>query len=309
LSNQDTFQFDISEDGFDELFKRLGINEEPKAPAAKPAAEETPAKQEPVQPPKEQPSQDMDGFLNLFSDAKPAVSESKVPEAAQRPAAAPIQPENQPAEEKMPEKPRQSARKADDKKKEESQSLPWPKAFALYLHDVAYLIAAVVVIFLLLFRVVVVSGTSMNDTLYDGDFLLLVSNVFYKQPKAGDVIVASKDTFDNGAPIVKRVIATEGQLVDIDFNKGIVYVDGTALEEPYTKTLTTMYEGVNFPLRVAEGCIFVLGDNRGDSKDSRSPDIGQIDTRQVVGKVIFLFLPGTNRGNEKFDLGRIGVIS
>lgn len=191
-------------------------------------------------------------------------------------------------------------------KKEKSA---WQKSFLMYVHDLIFLLAGIVVIFMLLFRVVVVSGTSMNSTLLDGDYLLLLGNIFYRNPQAGDIIVISKASFDNGSPIVKRVIATEGQTVDIDFKAGIVYVDGVALVEPYTLTPTTVREGMEFPLVVSEGCLFVLGDNRDGSKDSRNPEIGLIDKREVLGKVIFLFMPGTNMGKEQRDLGRIGVVS
>ncbi len=189
----------------------------------------------------------------------------------------------------------------------------WKKNLLSYVHDVLYLLAALVVVSLVL-RVVVVDGTSMNDTLKDGDYLLVLSNVFYRNPKQGDVIVASKDTYDNGAPIVKRVIATEGQTVDIDFMQGIVYVNGKALDEPYTLTPTNLDEGVEFPLTVPENCLFVLGDNRNGSKDSRDPSIGLIDKREVIGKVFFIFLPGTNgtdyAGNPKEprNLKRIGFV-
>lgn len=177
-----------------------------------------------------------------------------------------------------------------------------------YLHDLVYLLAGLVLLFLLLFRVVVVSGTSMNNTLYDGDWLLVLSNTFYQNPEHGDVIVASKQSFDNGAPIVKRVIATAGQKVDIDFISGTVYVDDVALDEPYTLTPTNEQEGVAFPLIVEEGCLFVMGDNRNGSKDSRHPEIGQIDEREVLGKVFFLFFPGTNDNEVLRDYSRIGVI-
>lgn len=180
--------------------------------------------------------------------------------------------------------------------------------FLTYLHDLAYLLAGLVLLFLLLFRVVVVSGTSMNNTLYDGDWLLVLSNTFYQNPEYGDVIVASKQSFDDGAPIVKRVIATEGQKVDIDFASGIVYVDDVALNEPYTLTPTNEQEGVSFPLVVEEGCLFVMGDNRNGSKDSRHPEIGLIDKREVLGKVFFLFFPGTNYDRVSRDYARIGVV-
>ena len=194
----------------------------------------------------------------------------------------------------------------DENKKDKETG--WQKTVLMYLHDLVYLLAGIILVFLLLFRVVVVSGTSMNDTLLDGDYLLLLSSTFYRNPQYGDIIVASKDSYDSGAPIVKRVIATEGQVVDIDFDKGIVYVDGKALDEPYTRTPTNTSEGVEFPLTVKEGCLFVMGDNRNGSKDSRHPEIGLVDKREILGKVFFLFVPGTNYGEFPQDFGRIGVI-
>ena len=179
----------------------------------------------------------------------------------------------------------------------------------LHIQDLIYVLTAMILIFSLLFRVVVVSGPSMYRTLVDGDYLLLLSNTLYHNPKQGDVVVVSKDSYDDGTPLVKRVIATENQKVDIDFEHGIVYVDGQALDEPYIYSPTTLKEGVQFPLVVEEGCIFVLGDNRMDSKDSRSPEIGLIDTREVLGKAIFLFMPGSNKGTEKPEFGRMGVIA
>ena len=186
------------------------------------------------------------------------------------------------------------------------------KTYLPYLHDLVCLIAGVILVFSLLFRIVVVSGPSMNDTLIDGDMLLLLSSTLYGSPQKGDIIVASKDSFDNGAPIIKRVIATQGQTVDIDFEQGIVYVDGVALDEPYTNTPTNQQEGIVFPLTVDEGCIFVMGDNRNISKDSRSTDIGQIDCREVLGKAIFLFFPGDPdgaKGPDERQMNRIGAVS
>lgn len=185
----------------------------------------------------------------------------------------------------------------------------WNTTILTYLHDLIYLLAGLILVFLLLFRVVVVSGTSMNNTLLNGDYLLVLGNTFYQEPKHGDVIVASKKSFDDGAPIVKRVIATEGQKVDIDFVKGIVYVDDVALEESYTLTPTNTQEGISFPLVVDEGCLFVMGDNRNGSKDSRHPEIGLIDKREVLGRVFFLFFPGTNYDEVDRDYSRIGVVN
>ena len=196
-----------------------------------------------------------------------------------------------------------------DEKQSDDKKLSWDKSVIVYLHDMVYLLVIMIIVLLLIFRVVIVSGTSMNMTLLDGDYLLLVSNTFYQHPKQGDIIVVSKESFDDGTPIVKRVIATEGQTVDIDFTLGIVYVDGVALEEEYINNLTTTNGGTVFPLVVEEGCVFAMGDNRGVSRDSRYPEIGQIDEREVMGKAIVLIIPGTNKGQVQRDFGRIGAIS
>ena len=195
-----------------------------------------------------------------------------------------------------------------EKRNTKEQKLNWKQLVVVYLHDWLFLLIAIFLLFLLLFRVIVVSGDSMYATLWDGDYLLLLSNTFYHEPEHGDVVVISKESFDDGKPIIKRVIATEGQTVDIDFDQGIVYVDGKALQEDYTHNLTTREEGMHFPLVVEENCIFVLGDNRGVSLDSRSPEIGQIDKREVLGKAIFLMLPGTNHNEQLRDFDRVGVI-
>ena len=177
-----------------------------------------------------------------------------------------------------------------------------------YLHDIVFGLVGVLLVFMFLFRVVVVSGPSMNQTLNNGDTLILLNNVFYGQPKYGDVIVASKDSFKDGEPIIKRVIATEGQKVDIDFKEGIVFVDDVALEEPYTNTPTNLKEGMTFPLIVDEGCVFVMGDNRNESKDSRDPDIGLVDCREIMGRALFLVFPGVNEDTGKRNFNRIGAV-
>ena len=195
-----------------------------------------------------------------------------------------------------------------EKRNTKERKLNWKQLVVLYLHDWLFLLIAIFLLFLLLFRVIVVSGDSMYETLWDGDYLLLLSNTFYHEPKYGDVVVISKESFDDGKPIIKRVIATEGQTVDIDFDQGIVYVDGQALQEDYTHNLTTREEGTQFPLVVADDCIFVLGDNRGVSLDSRSQEIGQIDRREVLGKAIFFLFSGTNHNEQPRDFDRVGVI-
>lgn len=202
---------------------------------------------------------------------------------------------------------------AEEEKKEqaapEETRESWQKSFILYLHDLIYMLAAIMITLMLLFRIVVVSGSSMYSTLWNGDWLVVLSSVFYNEPEYGDIIVACKDSFNDGEAIIKRVIATEGQTVDIDFSAGIVYVDGVALEEDYTYTPTNYQEGMTFPLTVEEGCVFVMGDNRNDSKDSRHPDIGLVDCREILGKALFLMFPGRGENDAERNFDRIGALN
>ena len=176
-----------------------------------------------------------------------------------------------------------------------------------YFRDFVILLAVILVVFLLLGRIVVVSGPSMMTTLIDGDYLLVVGKPFYNTPQAGDIIVVSKDNYKSGEPIIKRVIATEGQTVEIRDNA--VYVDGVQLNEPYISSQTNAPYGNQFSCVVQKGCVFVMGDNRAVSKDSRSTEIGQIDCREIVGKAVFLFLPGVDDLTRERDFSRIGGIS
>ncbi|MBR7178484.1 MAG: signal peptidase I [Oscillospiraceae bacterium] len=180
-----------------------------------------------------------------------------------------------------------------------------------YLHDIVYILALILLLFTFCVRIVIVSGSSMFPTLVDGDYLLLINNPLCGELEQGDIVVAAMDRFRGGEAIVKRVIATEGQTVDIDFRAGIVYVDGVALEEDYINTATHLSEGMEFPLVVDEGCVFLMGDNRGDSRDSRAPEIGLVDEREILGRAVFLVLPGTGRGEYTVerDFGRIGGLS
>ena len=169
-------------------------------------------------------------------------------------------------------------------------------------------VLAVVLLFTFVIRLIGVDGHSMVPTLQDGDRLLVLSSLLYDDYVYGDIVVLRKAEFLE-EPIVKRVIATEGQTVDIDFESGSVYVDGALLDEPYINELTFLQEGTEFPLTVPEGCIFVMGDNRNHSSDSRDARLGTVDTRYVIGKAVFLAFPGTDEDSEKRDFGRIGVIA
>ncbi len=147
-----------------------------------------------------------------------------------------------------------------------------------------------VILFSFIIRLIDVSGPSMNPTLYEGN-KMLVSDVFYK-PKAGDIVIF-KNVDDNNEEkaLVKRVIATEGQEVNIDFEHGIVYVDGEPLEEEYAAE--PIHNKLDFigPKTVPEGCVFVLGDNRNSSRDSRAKSIGMVDERLILGKVYAVVYP------------------
>ena len=169
-------------------------------------------------------------------------------------------------------------------------------------------VLVVVAIFTFVIRMMGVDGHSMLNTLQHGDRLLVVNSMLYHDYKYGDIVILRKNGVFDDDPIVKRVIAVEGQTVDIDFAEGIVYVDGEALEEDYIREPTYTAEGTEFPLTVPEGSIFVMGDNRNGSTDSRDYRLGTVDTRYVIGKAAFLIFPGPDYETEKRDFKRIGVI-
>ncbi len=164
-----------------------------------------------------------------------------------------------------------------------------------WIQCIVMAIVICVLFFSFVVRLVDVVGGSMYPTLENGD-KILVSNLFYK-PKQGDIIVFRKDEYRE-EPLVKRIIAVEGQTVDIDFELGIVYVDGEALDEPYIAEPTNDPEDFYGPVVVPEGCIFVMGDNRNASTDSRTTAIGFVDERCIMGKVYFTVFPLKNFGSD-----------
>lgn len=168
-------------------------------------------------------------------------------------------------------------------------------------------VLTVVILFTFVIRLIGVDGRSMVPTLQHGDRLLVLNSMLYDDYKYGDIVVLRKETFMQD-PIVKRVIATEGQKVDIDFANGCVYVDDELLMEDYINELTFLEEGTEFPLTVPENSVFVMGDNRNHSSDSRDSRLGTVDTRYVIGKAVFLAFPGPDQNSGERSFGRIGVI-
>lgn len=160
------------------------------------------------------------------------------------------------------------------------------------VYDAVATLETAVIILILLFSLVLrpaaVIGNSMLPNFSGGDRVACVHS--FSGYERGDVIIISHATRKDES-IIKRVIAVGGDTVDIDFYKGTVSVNGQVLDEPYVNTLTNLNYDMTFPVTVPEGKLFVLGDNRNDSLDSRSTDIGFINENKVLGKVVFRFYP------------------
>lgn len=192
------------------------------------------------------------------------------------------------------------------KESREEKRLPGQDAYE-WVQALVCSVLTVVMIFTFAVRLIGVDGHSMVPTLQHADRLVVLSPILYHDYKAGDIVVLRKESFSM-EPIVKRVIAVEGQTVDIDFSAGSVTVDGVELDEPYINELTFTDEGTEFPLTLGEGEIFVMGDNRNHSTDSRDARVGPVDTRYVVGRAVALALPGPDSVTGERDFSRIGAL-
>lgn len=211
-----------------------------------------------------------------------------------------------------------------DRKKRRSEFEPKGFSGTVYvlLHDIVLVLAAITFVFVFFARLVGVSGSSMYRTLIGGseytqnmgDYLILESNVVKHTYKYGDVVVACVPTFEQGKPIVKRVIATGGQ--EISFHKDEtgalrVFIDGVRLEEDYV-TDAMMEHGMavdGASLVVPEGSYFLMGDNRNNSSDSRISAIGVVDERYIVGRARWILIPGQDlMQDNRRDWSRFGVI-
>ncbi len=184
-------------------------------------------------------------------------------------------------------------------KGEEAQSKPFSDALD-WVNSIVYAVVAMLLLNLFFFRTLTVSGDSMKNTLLDGDKVVLAN--FCYSPSHGDIVVVQADRLKNsltdmyGEPIIKRVIAVEGETICIDFETGEVFVNGELLREDYIKDLTHLRSygwvesGVTYT--VPENCLFVMGDNRNVSNDSRNlVDVGFVDESLVMGKAVLRFAP------------------
>lgn len=165
-----------------------------------------------------------------------------------------------------------------------------------WFEAICFSIVAIILVFTLFFRSAQVEGSSMLPNYHEGDRLVLINTALSKV-ETGDVVVVTQPTVV-GHPLIKRVIATEGQTIDINYYTGDVIVDGVVLSEDYImEPINTIpIDPVEFPITVGKGKIFVMGDNRNASSDSRNAGIGEIDTRYILGKAIYRILPFNSFG-------------
>ena len=160
-----------------------------------------------------------------------------------------------------------------------------------WLMDAKKFILLLIVMFLAL-RLVIgfsfVTGDSMEPTLHEGQRLVL-RQIGY-EPQYGDIVVVDR-TQDGEEPLVKRVIGKAGDVIYIDFNTHEVWRNDELLDEPYINEPTALSGDLTFPTRVPEGCVFVMGDNRNHSLDSRDSSVGMVDERRVMGEAVFRIYP------------------
>lgn len=198
----------------------------------------------------------------------------------------PEEPAGEPASEETEE--------AGEKKKQKTSPL---QDLFYWTQSLVAVLVGLVLAFTLFGRAIRVVGSSMVPTLIDGDLLLLQSLGY--TPRQGDVVVLRKDSFMN-YPIVKRVIATGGQHVTVDYTEGTVTVDGVVLDEPYINEVmvdTGAFGVTVLDVTVPEGSVYVLGDNRNHSSDSRHELLGTVDERYILGRALWVVFPFQHFGS------------
>ena len=185
----------------------------------------------------------------------------------------------------------------DDNKKKKKKTKNSPSEFMNGIYDWVsaglFALSVIVILMTFCFRLVNVDGSSMLQTLQNGN-KVIVTGLDYN-PEVGDIIVISHGAELDKA-LVKRIIAVEGQTVDINSETGEVSVDNIVLDEPYINGKTVAEGDMEFPLQVTEGNVFVLGDNRPISKDSRYKEVGLIDKDSIIGKVQLRIYPFSEFG-------------
>lgn len=194
---------------------------------------------------------------------------------------------NIPPEEQKDQKAAPETKKPEEKK-------PWSLAADLYawLQALTCALLVLIVVFTFCGRIIGVDGYSMEPTLDNKDMLLLQCVAY--EPEPGDIVVLHKDFGDITTPIVKRVIAVGGQTVEIDYSTNTVYVDGEMLDEPYLGEPIMQPDSVYMQdtyWEVPEGSVFVMGDNRNHSSDSRDERLGVVDNRYILGRALCVVLP------------------
>ncbi len=158
-------------------------------------------------------------------------------------------------------------------------------SFAASIYEaLSVVISAIFIIALVFtfgFRLVGVSGSSMVDTLHDGEWLIVTP--YYDEPEYGDIVISTHQ-LERMGPIVKRVIATEGDVVELD-SDGNVFVNGEQLDESsYAIPVNRMHGDLSYPVTVPEGCVMLFGDNRPVSSDSRYSHVGFAPVDALLGK-------------------------
>lgn len=171
-----------------------------------------------------------------------------------------------------------------NKEQKEFEKQPFISHFYDFASVISTAVIAVCFVFMFLGKITVVNGSSMRDTLYSGERLFLTAANL--NARYGDIVVISQPNAFNEI-LIKRVIAVGGQTIDIDRSNGDIIVDGKHLKEPYIKEKTEELGNAVFPIKVPQGKLFVMGDNRNNSTDSRFSSVGLIDRRYIVGKVVF----------------------
>ena len=168
------------------------------------------------------------------------------------------------------------------------------KKFYEFLENICFAIIFITAVILFMCRIIVVDGDSMQNTLHNGE-KLIISNFMYT-PEKGDIVVTDMEIY-HGKPLIKRVIATSGDRIRIDYSNGDVYLNGNILQEDYIAEKISPEKGDReLDIVLPEGYVFLMGDNRNHSTDSRSDEIGIVNEKDILGKAVFRISPFSEIG-------------